>query len=41
MVRVFVDSFVGILESFRSENENEAEYEFCPEEVWYFVFVLA
>ena len=29
------------MESFRSEKENEDEYEFCPREVWYFVFVLA
>ena len=35
--------FVGYvrIESFRSENGKEDEYEFCPQEVWYFVFVLA
>ena len=43
MVRVFVDSFMRIWtiqEGFRSESENEAGYEFCSEEVWYFVFVV-
>ena len=29
-----------VLVRFRSENENEDECEFCPPEVWYFVFVL-
>ena len=33
-------SFLFKLESFRAENESEDEYEFCPREVWYFVFVL-
>ena len=30
-----------ILASFRSENEKEEEYQFCPREVWYFIFVFA
>ena len=29
-----------LLQSLRSENDNEDEYEFCPREVWYFVFAL-
>ena len=29
------------LESLRSKNENEDEYELCPSEVWYFAVVLA
>ena len=30
-----------ILEWFRSENEREGEYVFCPREVLYFAFVVA
>ena len=30
----------NIVESLRSGNDNEDEYEFCPREVWYFVFAL-
>ena len=28
------------LVSCRSENEDESEYEFCPREVWYLVFLV-
>ena len=30
----------NIVESLRSENDNEDDYEFCPREVCYFVFAL-
>ena len=31
---------ISLLQSFKSENENDDEYEYSPREVWYFVFVL-
>ena len=27
-----------LVENFRSAKEKEDEYEFCPQEAWYFVF---